>query len=112
LLVVGGSASMRLNKLRNCLMDDEYLLALFSRYDSDQDGYLSPSDFAKFIMAIGFDFDDSYTLKAFKAIDKNRDLKIRFVDFHKWWSQCSVEGNEVATLKEQEMGSYSKTMIG
>jgi hypothetical protein len=105
-LVFGGSTSIRLHKLRKCLVDDEYLLALFSRYDSDKDGYLSPYDFSKFIMALGIDFDDSYTLKAFKAIDKNRNLKIRFVDFHKWWSQCSIEGNEVSNLKEEEIEVY------
>jgi len=99
-VIIGGArSSLQLIRLERSLADDAHLLYLFVKYDGDEDGYQVIEDFASFIVAVGLDLDDAYAVGAFKAIDKDQDGRISFIDFHRWWSQCStVRGSETASL--------------
>lgn len=107
-IVAGASSAAQLMRLKKSLTDDAHLLYLFAKYDSNKDGYQVIKDFARFIVSVGLDLDDAYTIGAFKAIDKDHDGKISFIDFHKWWAQCTVQGNHVFRMKEQEINNISK----
>lgn len=110
-IIAGASSAAQLMRLKKSLTDDAHLLYLFAKYDRDKDGYQNIKDFARFIVAVGLDLDDAYTVGAFKAIDKDHDGRISFIDFHKWWSQCTVRGNHVFRMKEQEINNFS-TSVG
>lgn len=105
-VIAGASSAAQLMRLKKSLTDDAHLLYLFAKYDSDKDGYQVIKDFARFIVSVGLDLDDAYTVGAFRAIDKDHDGKISFIDFHKWWSQCTVRGNHVFRMKEQEINNF------
>lgn len=109
-IIAGASSAAQLMRLKKSLTDDAHLLYLFAKYDRDKDGYQVIKDFARFIVAVGLDLDDAYTVGAFKAIDKDFDGRISFIDFHKWWAQCTVRGNHVFRMKEQEINNFSKSM--
>lgn len=111
-IIAGASSAAQLTRLKKSLTDDAHLLYLFAKYDRDKDGYQVIKDFARFIVGIGLDLDDAYTVGAFKAIDKDCDGRISFIDFHKWWSQCSVRGNHVFRMKDEELNNYLPSMAG
>lgn len=111
-IIAGASSAAQLMRLKRSLTDDAHLLYLFAKFDSDKDGYQVIKDFARFIVAVGLDLDDAYTLGAFRAVDKDKDGRISFIDFHKWWSQCTVKGNHVFQMKEQEISNFSSTGAG
>jgi hypothetical protein len=109
-IIAGASSAAQLMRLKKSLTDDAHLLYLFAKYDRDKDGYQVIKDFARFIVGVGLDVDDAYTVGAFKAIDKDCDGRISFIDFHKWWAQCSVRGNHVFRMKEQEISNYTSNI--
>jgi len=88
---IGSRASKQLRTLRRAMSDEEYLMELFMRYDSNNDGMLNRTDFAQFILDLGLEFDDLYTLKAFSTIDLDNDQRVEFRDFVRWWSQIRLE---------------------
>mmetsp|Transcript_20536 Transcript_20536/g.30868 ORF Transcript_20536/g.30868 Transcript_20536/m.30868 type:complete len:445 (+) Transcript_20536:64-1398(+) len=88
---VGSRASKQLRTLRRAMSDEDYLMEEFMRHDSDKDGMLNRTDFAQFILDLGLDFDDLYTLKAFSTIDLDNDQRVEFRDFARWWSQIRMD---------------------
>jgi hypothetical protein len=90
-LFVGIHASRKFASLRSSLADESFLLLVFSNYDSDGDGYVSPSEFSLLIADLGMELDDRYTLKAFNVIDSDNNRKISFDEFNQWWSMGYVE---------------------
>ena len=90
-LCVGIHASRKFAALRNSLADESYLLLVFSRYDTDGDGYLAPNEFAILLSELGMELDDRYTLKAFNVIDTDNDRKISFDEFNYWWASGYIE---------------------
>lgn len=93
LIISGTYSSHMLSKLRKSLSNDDFLWLEFSAHDYDNDGMINPSEFATFLAAIGIEFDDVYTLKSFLEIDKNKDQKITYTEFHEWWAHCRFDTN-------------------
>jgi hypothetical protein len=71
--IVGVLASRKFAASRNSLADELFLLLVFTNYDGDGDGYLKPYKFALLLSSLGMDLDDWYTLKAFTAIDTDKN---------------------------------------
>jgi hypothetical protein len=71
--IVGVLASRKFAASRNSLADESFLLLVFTNYDGDGDGYLKPYKFALLLSSLGMDLDDWYTLKAFTAIDTDKN---------------------------------------
>jgi len=89
--ILGSRASRQLRLLRRAITDEEFLRAEFLDHDRDGDGFLSRPEFAQFIIDLGMEFDDLYTLKAFSTIDLDSDQRVTYPDFLRWWSQIRVE---------------------
>lgn len=90
-LGVGIHASRKFAALRSSLADESFLLLVFSNFDGDGDGYLSPDEFALLLTDLGMELDDRYTLKAFNVIDLDNDRKISFDEFNHWWASGYIE---------------------
>jgi hypothetical protein len=90
--VMGSRSSRNLATLRSSLCDENFLWLEFLKNDRDCDGHLSPREFAQFISDLGLEWDDLYTLKAFTTIDTDRDQKVTFREFVRWWSQVRFDG--------------------
>lgn len=90
-LFVGIYASRKFAALRNSLADESFLLLVFSNYDSDGDGYVSPNEFASLIQDLGMELDDRYTLKAFNVMDSDNDRRVSFDEFSHWWASGYIE---------------------
>mmetsp|Transcript_18220 Transcript_18220/g.34565 ORF Transcript_18220/g.34565 Transcript_18220/m.34565 type:complete len:356 (-) Transcript_18220:75-1142(-) len=90
-LSVGVHASRKFAALRNSLADESFLLLVFSNYDTDGDGYVSPSEFAILLADLGMELDDRYTLKAFNVIDTDNDRRVSFEEFSHWWASGYIE---------------------
>lgn len=88
---VGVHASRKFASLRSSLADESYLLLVFSNYDSDGDGYITPSEFSNLLTDLGMELDDRYTLKAFNVIDSDNDRLISFEEFNHWWASGYIE---------------------
>mmetsp|Transcript_13119 Transcript_13119/g.18574 ORF Transcript_13119/g.18574 Transcript_13119/m.18574 type:complete len:389 (+) Transcript_13119:147-1313(+) len=91
MIVAGSYSSHNLSKLRKSLSDNDFLWLEFSRHDYDEDGLIDPSAFATFLAEVGIEFDDLYTLKAFKEIDQDGDQLISFKEFKNWWVECKFD---------------------
>lgn len=85
-IALGINASRKFAVLRNSLSDESFLLLLFSQYDRDGDGYMTPGEFAGLLSYLGVELDDRYTLKAFNTIDVEGKRRISFDDFNHWWN--------------------------
>jgi EF-hand domain pair len=90
-LFVGIHASRKFAALRSSLADESFLLLVFSNFDADGDGYLTPDEFALLLTDLGMELDDRYTLKAFNVIDLDNDRRISFEEFNHWWASGYVE---------------------
>lgn len=90
-VIVGVHASRKFASLRNSLADESYLLLVFSNFDGDSDGYITPSEFGLMLADLGMELDDRYTLKAFHVIDTDDDRKISFEEFAHWWASGYIE---------------------
>jgi len=91
MICAGTYSSHNLSKLRKSLSDNDFLWLEFCRHDYDDDGLIDPSAFATFLAEVGVEFDDLYTLKAFKEIDKDNDQLISFREFKSWWVECKFD---------------------
>jgi hypothetical protein len=102
-ILVGTYSFRKFTALRNALADESHLLLMFSGYDYEGIGYLGATEFSHLLIDAGLDLDDRYTLKAFNAIDTNRDRKISFREFYNWWSDGFIErGRRVAAANSSE----------
>lgn len=107
-LCVGVYSSRKFAALRNSLADESFLLLVFSNYDSDGDGYISPSEFALLIQDLGMELDDRYTLKAFNVMDTDNDRRISFDEFSHWWASGYIERGR----KRRDTTNMSSTVNG
>mmetsp|Transcript_986 Transcript_986/g.1285 ORF Transcript_986/g.1285 Transcript_986/m.1285 type:complete len:283 (-) Transcript_986:179-1027(-) len=109
-VIVGVHASRKFAALRNSLADESFLLLVFSNYDTDGDGCISPSEFAVLLADLGMELDDRYTLKAFHVIDTDDDRRISFEEFSHWWSSGYIERGrkKVAGDYDQDEDSYRR----
>lgn len=101
-LFVGVHASRKFAALRSSLADESFLLLAFSNFDSDGDGYVSPSEFALLLLDLGMELDDRYTLKAFNVIDGDNDRRISFDEFNNWWSSGYIERGRKSRSTEED----------
>jgi EF-hand domain pair len=107
--IVGVRASRKFAALRNSLADESFLLLVFSNYDGDGDGYLKPHEFALLLSSLGMELDDRYTLKAFTAIDSDKNRKISFEELHHWWTSGYIErGRKLAADLGGDEESYRR----
>eukprot|EP00522_Entomoneis_paludosa_P013116 CAMPEP_0172452290 /NCGR_PEP_ID=MMETSP1065-20121228/10006_1 /TAXON_ID=265537 /ORGANISM="Amphiprora paludosa, Strain CCMP125" /LENGTH=281 /DNA_ID=CAMNT_0013204331 /DNA_START=30 /DNA_END=875 /DNA_ORIENTATION=+ len=100
-VIVGVHASRKFAALRNSLADESFLLLVFSNYDKDGDGCISPSEFASLLTDLGMELDDRYTLKAFHVIDTDDDRRISFEEFAHWWASGYIERGRVHAGKSK-----------
>lgn len=81
----GARASYNLDRMKSSLTDEAYLWGRFDANDADKDGQLDINGFAELLWDLGLEFDDVYTFKAFKQVDKSGSGLISFEDFKRWW---------------------------
>lgn len=68
-------------------MDEEYYLKIlenFSKFDSDQNGYISSSELASLSKSLGYSSEEELK-KAIMTFDINHDGKISLEEFVCWW---------------------------
>lgn len=107
--IIGVRASRKFAALRNSLADESFLLLVFTNYDGDGDGYLKPHEFALLLSSLGMELDDRYTLKAFTAIDTDKNRKISFEELHHWWTSGYIErGRRFASDNVGDEESYRR----
>jgi len=81
----GARASYNLDRMKSSLTDEAYLWGRFDANDGDKDGQIDVNGFAELLWDLGLEFDDVYTFKAFKQVDKDGSGLISFEDFKRWW---------------------------
>jgi hypothetical protein len=106
-IVSGAYASKMFYKLRDSLKDDDYLGATFSRFDSDNDGFITLPQFVNLLSALGMDIDDRIGIKAFHAADVNREYKVSQQAFVTWWKASFLKNGKSHRLDDMnsELGS-------
>jgi hypothetical protein len=84
-IAAGARASYNLDRMKSSLTDEAYLWGRFDANDIDKDGQIDVNGFAELLWDLGLEFDDVYTFKAFKQIDKDGSGLVSFEDFKRWW---------------------------
>lgn len=88
----GAHASYNLDKMKTSLTDEAYLWSKFDALDADNDNYIDLNEFAELLWALGLEFDDAYTYKAFSQINGDPTSKITFEQFRDWWIVTQNKG--------------------
>jgi hypothetical protein len=61
------------------------MLKCFQVFDKDGNGYINASELKEVARELGRDLDAAEVDECLKDIDKDKDNKISFVEFSKWW---------------------------
>jgi hypothetical protein len=91
----GAHASFNLDKMKTSLTDESYLWSKFDANDPDKDNFIDINGFAELLWALGLEFDDVYTYKAFTQIDSDSDAKVSFEEFKDWWIVTQNDGRKL-----------------
>ncbi len=91
-IATGAHASYNLDKMKSSLTDEAYLWSKFDALDSDNDNFIDLNEFAELLWALGLEFDDAYTYKAFSQINGDPTDKIAFEQFRDWWIVTQNKG--------------------
>lgn len=91
----GAHASYNLDKMKTSLTDEAYLWSRFDALDSDGDNNIDLNEFAELLWALGLEFDDAYTYKAFSQIDGDAGATISFEQFRDWWIVTQNKGRRL-----------------
>ena len=59
----------------------------FDLFDTDNNGIIDYSEFAKLIEAIGLKLSDDELKKGFQTVDTDQNGKIEFDEFVAWWGE-------------------------
>lgn len=60
---------------------------IFSHFDRDGSGTIDPQEFAALLRALDEDFSDEEIEIGLAAIDRNRNQRIEFEEFLRWWNE-------------------------
>ncbi|CAJ1950864.1 unnamed protein product [Cylindrotheca closterium] len=97
-IAAGARASYNLDRMKSSLTDEAYLWGRFDANDGDKDGQIDVNGFAELLWDLGLEFDDVYTFKAFKQIDKDGSGLISFEDFKRWWIVTQTDARARETV--------------
>jgi hypothetical protein len=95
---MGAHAAFNLERLRLSLTDHSYLWNKFVKSDSDEDNLIGIEDFSILLWSLGLELDDSYTCRAFREIDRDRDGLINFYEFKFWWIASQDDDGTIVTM--------------
>jgi calmodulin len=59
----------------------------FTHFDGDQNGFIDREEFRRFIHALSGEVSDEEIDIGLGIVDRNRDGKIQFDEFVRWWSK-------------------------
>lgn len=60
---------------------------IFDHFDKDGNGTIDPNEFADLLDALGSGFSDQEVQLGLEAIDLNKNGRIEFNEFLKWWNE-------------------------
>ena len=58
---------------------------VFSSFDKDNSGYLDVKELQMVSKELGCEMDDAEIEECIKDLDQNKDNKITYNEFRKWW---------------------------
>jgi len=89
MVVIGGHAKSKLDKLRNRISDRDSLRAEFNKYDSNHSGSLSVEELAELCTGLGSELDKNEIESALVTLDTSGNGQIEFEEFLGWWQGTS-----------------------
>jgi len=61
------------------------LIKLFSRFDTNRNGFIDEKEFGAILDSLGYNEDEQIRSLEFAAIDEDEDGRLRFQEFADWW---------------------------
>lgn len=61
------------------------LIRLFSRFDTNKNGFIEEKEFGAILDSLGYDESEEVRSLEFAAIDEDDDGRVRFREFANWW---------------------------